>query len=155
MGHLISNTFRDDDDMMKEVRNLYARGNTIVKIFRNTNEDVKVRMFKSFCYPVYCSSMWSHYNISTMNRVRVGYNNIFCKLFNIQRWDEESGIVASVTRLCEEKGIRSFTELFKYNAVNCHNRIVLSENRLIQGLIHSDAYICSRQWSHWEKLFTE
>ena len=154
LGHIINVKFKDDEDIMKEIRNLYARGNTIVRQFKYSDEEVKIKIFKCFCYPVYCTSMWSRYNAYTMNRLRVGYNNIFRKLFKIQLWDEELGQLDSLTRLYEEKGIRSFPELFKFNSVNCQNRILLSENLLVKTLINSDAYLCSRQWSHWENLRT-
>ena len=82
--YIINDSFKDDDDILKEVRNLYARGNAIVRQFKNTNDYVKVQVFKSFCYPVYCSSMWSDYNNNTIRKLRVGYNSIFRRLFNIQ-----------------------------------------------------------------------
>ena len=152
LGHILNVKFKDDDDILKEMRNLYARGNTIVRLFKNTDDEVKIRIFKCFCYPVYCSSMWSRYNVYTMNKLRVGYNNIFRKLFKIKLWDEEQGQLDSLSRIYEEMGIRSFYELFRYNAVNCQNRISLSENPLVQCLLNSDAMTCSRQWSHWDRI---
>ena len=96
--------------------------------------------------------MWSCYNNRTINKLRVGYNNVFRRLFKINHWNEEEGRVESVTDLCNEKGIRSFSELYAYISLNCKNRIAMTENVLIMNLLNSDAFTCSRQWSHWEKM---
>ena len=152
LGHILTKDFKDDDDIMKEVRNLYSRGNTIIKQFKYVDEEVKLVMFKCFCYPIYCSSLWNNYRISSMSRLRVGYNNIFRRLMGIKHWNMDLERVESMSRIYEEKGVKSFPELYKYSSLSCMNRILNSGNILLQTLLASDAHIYSRQWAHWESL---
>ena len=87
-----------------------------------------------------------------MNRIRVGYNKIFRSLLGIKLWNEEQNRVESMSRIYEDAGVRSLTELNMYSAASCMNRIIHCGNPLIQCLISSDAYIQSRQWNHWNKM---
>ena len=54
LGHILDTSFTDDNDMSKELRNLYARGNMLTKQFRSLDNVVKIQLFKTYCYPLYC-----------------------------------------------------------------------------------------------------
>ena len=47
--------------------------------------DVKVRLFKAFCYSVYGVHLWHTYKKGQFKRCVVAYNDIFRKLFIYQR----------------------------------------------------------------------
>ena len=142
----------DDEDIVKENRNLYARGNTIIRTFKNMNNDVKLQLFKTYCYPLYCLSLWSTYRVKTISRLRVGYNSIFRHLLGIRLWNEELERVESMSDLFLAHDIKSFPDLYKFISSNSVKRIENSENSLVSGLLNSDAKLYSRQWEHWERL---
>ena len=62
LGHTINSKFSDDEDIRKETRKLCVQGNTIIRKFKFCNVDAKCCLFKSFCYSVYCSSLWAQYS---------------------------------------------------------------------------------------------
>ena len=59
LGVLISNDRKDDLAIETQHRNLYSRGNMIIRNFKNCNEQVKKQLFKSFCSSFYCASLWN------------------------------------------------------------------------------------------------
>ena len=45
LGHFISNTLRDDKDILRQCRQLYARGNMC-------STEVKLTLLRTFCSPM-------------------------------------------------------------------------------------------------------
>ena len=131
---------------------MFARGNTIIKQFKSMNEDVKIQLYKSFIYPVYCASLWSSYRTSTVSRLRVGYNNILRRLMGVKLWDEQAQQIQSISALFVQSGIRTFPEQYRSISYSCKSRVESSENKLVRALMESDAKIASRLWAHWEDL---
>ena len=83
LGHFVSNDFLDDIDINREIRNFYTRGNTLVRKFHFLTLDVKLNLFKSYCYTMYTCSLWSNYRQNSINKLRVAYNSIFRKLVGV------------------------------------------------------------------------
>ena len=80
LGHIITSDFTDDQDIERETRNLYIRGNTIVHKFYFMSNEVKIALFKCYCYQLYTCSLWSKYSANTMRKLRVAYNSIMRNL---------------------------------------------------------------------------
>jgi len=59
LGHVISDTFTDDSDIQREIRNMYIRTNKLVPQFSKCSFDVKVMLFRSYCICLYDSALWS------------------------------------------------------------------------------------------------
>ena len=77
LGHVISNNLTDDSDILRHVRSLYCKANTLLKKFSQCSEQVKCFLFKMFCSNMYCSSLWCVFKKSTMKKLTVAYNNAF------------------------------------------------------------------------------
>ena len=58
---------KNDDDMLRQMRTLYARSNRIVRIFHNSSTKVLIELGRSFCESFYCSYLWSQYNKSSFS----------------------------------------------------------------------------------------
>ena len=113
--------------------------------------EVKIHMFKSYCYPVYCASQWSNYKAASLRRLRSGYNAILRRLLGVRLWDPETERLGSMSALFVNAGIRSLPELLRYASYNCMDRIRNSDNSLLQCLINSEARVHSQQWALWEE----
>ena len=83
LGHVINSELSDDDDIEKEMRKLCVQGNTLIRKFGFCNLDVKCCLFRSYCYSLYCSSLWSDYRVCRMNKLKVIYNDIMRRLANV------------------------------------------------------------------------
>ena len=60
LGVVISQTFKDDNDIVRQLRFLYASANsrTIMRKFARCTISVKLQLLESYCLNVYCSTLW-------------------------------------------------------------------------------------------------
>ena len=142
LGHTISVDFTDDVDIRKELRKLCYRGNHIIRTFKFCNQDVKCTIFKSFCYSLYCSSLWSVYKVATFQRLKVNYNNVMRRLMNVPPFSSASLLFGSM-------GVKSLKELIRTNQYSLMKRIEESVNTLIVNLRSSDVTVSSTILKHW------
>jgi len=49
LGHIIENTFWDDSDVNRELKNLYAKVNVLIRRFSYCSTQANLRLFKSYC----------------------------------------------------------------------------------------------------------
>lgn len=148
LGHIITSDFTDDADIEREIRNLYIRGNTIIRKFGFLSIEVKLSLFKAYCYCLYTCSLWSKYRVSSMNKMRVAYNNIFRKLLRVPQWH-------SARTLFVNLGVRSFYETIRTTSYSLMQRVICCQNSLIQVLLQSDAFVVSATRKKWySNLYT-
>ena len=74
---------QDDEDMLRQMRNLYIRSNKLLRYYCST--DVKLELFKSYCTSLYCYYLWTAYKKSTFDRLRVAFNNAYRRVLS-QPW---------------------------------------------------------------------
>ena len=145
LGHIISSSFKDDDDIKRETRSLCIRGNILIRKFNFCTEDVKIALFKSFCYPLYTSSLWSRYNASTLYRLKVTYNNVMRRLLGVPQWE-------SARQMFVAHGVRSLDENLRYSSYGMWSRVASSDNEVLVVLHNSDSRVLSAQVLRWQDL---
>ena len=92
LGVVVSDNLDDDDDIFRQVRSMYTRGNMLINKFRSCSYTVKLQLFKSYLSSAYCCQLWCIHRHATYTKSVVAYNNIFRKLFSIQRGVSMSAI---------------------------------------------------------------
>ena len=63
VGYIISDTLRDDADIMQQHRMLYAQGNMLVRKFYMCSIEVKIQLFRPYCTPLYMAQLWCNYTL--------------------------------------------------------------------------------------------
>ena len=112
LGHVICSDFNDDEDIKKETRKLCARGNAIVRQFKPCNMDVKLTLFKSYCYSLYCGSLWTNYRVAVLNRLKVTYNNIMRRFAGVPTWHSARTMLLTYTlKVCQRDSCGKLTAL--------------------------------------------
>jgi hypothetical protein len=48
LGHVINNNFSDDDDIKREIRNLFMRTNILIRRYGKCSLNVKLVLFRSY-----------------------------------------------------------------------------------------------------------
>ena len=124
------------------MRKLCYRGNCLIRKFKFCNNDVKCTLFKSFCYSLYCSSLWNNYKKSTLQRLKVNYNNILRRLIGVPTYSSASFLFATL-------GVRSFDELLRADQYSLMKRVDGSQNVVICNILASDVLLQSRIRNHW------
>ena len=82
LGHILQDDLRDDLDIDRQRKKLYAQGNSIFRKFYMCSEETKVLLFKMFCSPLYTSQLWCNYSVSSLKKLNVAYNNTFRLICN-------------------------------------------------------------------------
>ena len=61
LGFTFNDSKCDDSDMLRQMRLLYAKSNTLLRTFSHCSSDVKVTLFQSYCTALYCPFLWNDY----------------------------------------------------------------------------------------------
>jgi hypothetical protein len=124
LGHIIANNNMDDDDIQREINNLYVRTNILLHKFAKCSVSVKLTLFKSYCLCLYDVALWKHYHVGFMDKLRSSYNRCIKWFFGFKRSDSMSGILMDL-------GISSFDTVmhnsmysFKCQLSRCNNSVV-------------------------------
>jgi len=83
----------DDNDIRREIRNLFMRTNMLVSRFCKCSTNVKLRLFKSYCISMYDLGLWEYFTITTFNKFRSCYNKCIKKFFGYNRLDSMSSVL--------------------------------------------------------------
>ena len=129
LGHIINNRLTDDDDIDREIKNLFVRTNILLRKFNNCSNSVKSILFKSGCLCFYDIALWRYYKTGSIERFRSCYNRCAKLLFGYKRHD-------SLTMLLLNHSIPSFDTIL-HNAqcvlqrccYNCNNIVLHSSAR--------------------------
>ena len=143
LGHVISCNMSDEDDMTRQKRILYCRGNQLSRSFFNCSDAVKQSLFKALCYCIYGCSLWNVFRVETLRRVKVAYNSAFRHLFGYRRTDSASQIFVS-------HRVNTFLAVTRNAASSLSQRVSVSRNSVISGL--RDVTSSSVLRSRWRAL---
>ena len=145
LGVIFSEHQSDNDDIDRQTRSIYARGNMLIKRFKLCNDDVKVQLFKSYCTGFYCSHLWDsdHFLKSSLKQVKLAFKRIFRHFFQIKQ--------GSITAKMVELNCNTFDEIQRKSIFNFRKRILSSDNKLISTIVHSLFFIGSSLNGYWTK----
>jgi len=80
LGHIITHSRSDDDDIQREIRSMFVRCNILIRKFHNCSKHVKVKLFRSYCLCFYDIALWTSFTVCTLCKFRSCYNRCV-KLF--------------------------------------------------------------------------
>ena len=64
LGHIISSNGKDNKDIMRQCQQLYARGNVLLRKCHMCSMDVKVKLFNTYCSPMYTAQLWWNHTVA-------------------------------------------------------------------------------------------
>ncbi|KAG0724027.1 hypothetical protein GWK47_041484 [Chionoecetes opilio] len=142
LGHVISHDMTDDDDIIKQTTKLLVVGNTLQRKFSYCSREVKIELFRSHCYSIYCNLLWSRYKVATMNRLKVCHNDILKRLLGLPRWCSSSLAFA-------RNGVNNLDVIRRHSVFSLRSRVELSTNSIITSVRQSSAYVCGPIQQRW------
>ena len=131
LGHVICSNLYDNDDIDRQVKSVYIRGNTLFRKFNKCEDEVKCKLFQAYCTNLYCSSLWCTFTLVSMDRLRVAYNNTFRLLLNLPRWCSASGMFSLTS-------VPSFSAIMRRHKYSLLNRLQQSSNLFVSALMCGD-----------------
>ena len=145
LGVVLEEKLCDNNDMNRQMKSIYGRGNMLIKKFSICSTDVKAKLFKSYCNSLYCGSLWSNFNQLSFNKLQTSYNNVFRHLFKLDR-------KCSISAKCVEFDVDCFKVLLRKLTYSLRCRILSSENVLIQSIVKSCFFLCSSLTNRWNNI---
>jgi len=124
LGRIVSCDMTDDEDIEREVKNMFIRTNILIRKFNKCSVAVKTTLFKSFCLCFYDIALWKSFKVGTMNKFRSCYNKCVKLWFGYQR-------SYSVTAMLFELAIPTFDTII-INAKQRYRRCCITvQNSLV------------------------
>ena len=141
LGYEISDDMSDDQAILKESRGLYIRGNTISRKFKTCNDEVKKKLFTSYCTSFYCCALWSIYKKKNLQDLHVAHNNVFRIIFRLPRR-------TSISQRFVAHGIPNFNILMRRHMFSLYTRILSTTNSII-NVITDTCTLTSTMFQEW------
>ena len=145
LGHVISADMKDDLDIMRQCRQLYAQRNALARRFHMCLDNVKVTIFRSYCSSLYTSQMWWKYKVSSIKTLYVAYNNEFRMLFRLPRDNSAIGMFAV-------HNVISCPAMVRKLVFGFYKRVKASHNCIVQAICGSDIWWKSSIRANWNEL---
>ncbi len=145
LGYILSNDFKDDNDIKRQIKCIYATGNALIRNFKNCCLEVKHLLFQSYCTNLYCSPIWSRYKVSSFDKIRVAFNNVFRNFFHLKR---DTSISFYMAQHC----IDSFKVIIRKLCYGFMQRVLKSQNKLVSSIVDSTFFTHSFIYCKWSNV---
>lgn len=141
LGVTICSTLCDNEELLKQMRGLYARTNTFLRKFALCSKEVKQQLFQTFCTNIYSSHLWCVYNNKSYNKVKVAYHNAYRTLFGYERFCSASNML-----------VTNNVDLIRKAIFGFRTRVANSCNTLVTTLFHNCHVNSGAMLGAWNKV---
>ena len=124
LGIYVSDSINEDCDIDRQKKCMYSTGNMLIRKFKFCSDDVKHRLFNTYCSNIYGCHLWTRYTQSSMRSVKVAYNCIYRHVFNLSRYESISSSMVS-------SGINTVSERIRKCLYGFYTRLLESDNAII------------------------
>ena len=145
LGHYVCSDLSDDRDIKRQYQRLYGHANSLVRRFHMCSDEVKIKLFRAYCTPLYTCQLWFNYKQKTMKKLLVGYNNALRILLKLP-WD------CSASQMFAERHLPSAKALLRNLTYKFMKRLEASTNSLVVAIRNSDLHWSSRLRKHWHDI---
>lgn len=139
LGHWVTDTLKDNEDLERERRALSVRGNMLSRRFARCSREVKITLFKTYCQNLYTCNLWSNYTQKTFSALRVQYNNAFRGLLGLP-WR------CSASAMFAEWSTDGFHAVLRKRVASLWDRVRGSTNTLLRVIAER---VDSPLITHW------
>ena len=151
LGHFITADGKDDKDMNRACRQLYAQGNSLIRKFHMCTDEVKIKLFVTYCSQFYCAQLWLFsIHDKCYKKLNVAYNNVFRFLLRLPR--DAQGRPCSASGMFVNRRVKSFQEIIRNVIYKFRCRLDASENKLVKCTLFRNIINSSKRRSHWNRL---
>ncbi len=142
LGIIVQDNLQDGLDMKRQVKSIYARGNLMVNRFGKCSVGVKNYLFRAYFSNAYGGQLWSVYNKTEFQKVKVAYNDVYRRLCNIRRGE-------SISAIFVQNYIDTFNIVIRKLVYSFICRLCTSKNTLIQRILGTEEFLNCRLMTEW------
>ena len=123
---------KDDCDMLRQLRTLYAKSIKIICTFSHCTIDVKLLSIKSYCIFFACGYMWSDYKKTTYSKLLVAFsfNNVYRRVLRLS-------YRSIATTMYTTHNINNMEALLRRSIYSFIERLMDSSNMIINTFMSS------------------
>lgn len=140
LGHIITVDLSDDGDIERQRRSTSVLSNMIARRFFRCSNNVKKTLFNAFCTSLYTCETWCQYRVSSMERLRIQYNDACRIIFGYRRY-------SSASTMFTELGLHGFASLMRHRVTGARMRIMASDNTVVTAAFQHQAPLLSERWA--------
>ena len=145
LGHIFTDKLLDDEDILRQRRYLYMRGNILKRKFYLCSIATKVEIFKSYCTQMYTPHLWCCFKNTTMKSLITAYNQTLRGLLGIPSF-------CSASQMFAMTNIVSCQALLRNSIFNFMYRINETNNVIVYSIMNSDMRFTSALQMHWRNV---
>ena len=145
LGHFLSDNKSDGLDIERQRKKIFMQGNTLIRKFSMCTVGVKVKLFNSFCSPLYTAHLWSKYTKNSISGLYRAYHNTLKLLLGVSKREHTSPI-------CAHLNIRTCQAVIRNLVFRFMERLENSSNSIIVAMSNTCIYYQSAIRKHWRSL---
>ncbi len=146
LGYHISTDRKDDQAIAHQCRNVYSRGNMLIRNFKACSDIVKCQLFQSFCTNFYCSPLWMNFSqVGSLDQLKVAYNRVFRILMNMKHR-------TSMSESFIQRRMNPFIVIIRKSIGSFRKRIFSSSNILVKTIVESMYFLSSKLTLRWNSI---
>ena len=145
LGHFMSDTQSDSLDIERQRKKIFIQGNSLIRKFFMCSIEVKVKLFQTFCSPLYTAQLWINYSNTDIKKLHSAYHSSLKMLLGLSKREYTSPIFAILNLRTCPAVIRNLIYRFM-------GRLRDSTNDIIRSMYGSSISYNSSIWKHWRSL---
>ena len=145
LGVILNHRCKDDNDIQRHLRGLYARTNTLIRKFHKCTTDVKLTLFQAYCLPSYCSHLWARFNKYSYSKLNVAFNNVYRRILGYKKYESASHMFVT-------SHVDNFDAFMRKNVYGFIQRLRAIENNLVKCVLSCAYNIPNGIWQRWLTL---
>ena len=130
--------------LKKQFRRYNAVGNMLVWKFSRAPIEAKIKLFMSYCCPIYGCALWHHAYQNSIRKLTVSFSDTFERLINVPRYTSSS--------LAFAMNSTDHINVFSKFAYILMSRVIASPNSVVTAIVNSAAYHQSPLMDKWESM---
>lgn len=142
LGHIIKSDLTDDDDIERQRRSISIISNMLARKFFKCSADVKKILFNAFCTNLYTCQLWTNYRLSTLNKLRVQYNDAYRIIFGYRRY-------SSASQMFAEGRTKDFRATMRQKIYGTRTKVMHHKNTLVQAAFDRQTPKLTDRWNRF------
>ena len=103
------------------------------EVMSSCDDNIKVRLFKSYCSSFYCSQLWSTYCDTSFTKLRSAHNRIMRYLFSLPQ-------DCSISSECIRLDLDCFIVTVRKSIFSFRSRLLRCDNQIIKSIVESNYF---------------
>ena len=117
----------------------------LIRNFRHCSDDVKIKLFRTYCSSIYCCALISNYYKTVLKKLHIAFNKMFKCLMNVPRRASASALFVSLN-------VDNFPVLRRKLVYSFVKRVQCTSNNLVSAILEMDHFSSCNLKQEWDSV---